>query len=153
MLVLNTRKDNLWITIIAGSDRGNIGEDLKNYAYSLTFQQGREEPVKVPSDVREFLDKHCSDIVSGDVERIMTKYSDQFSHNGMTKAILEQWLRNDRFSPIQRGVTSAEATVTFFEVQGDKAYVDGFFSSKGRDDAKPMKVPMAGQQITKENDQ
>ena len=83
----------------------------------------------------------------------MANYSDQFSHNGMKKAILEQWFRNDRFSPIQRGVTSSEATVTFFEAQGDKAYLDGFYSSKGRDDAKPLKLPMNGQQIIKENDQ
>jgi hypothetical protein len=153
MLVLITKKEDIWIPIIVASDKGKVEEDLKNYAYSLTFQPSREEPLKVSSDVREFFDQHCSDIVSGDVGRIMTKYSDQFSHNGTTKASLEQWLWNDRFSPIQRGVTSVEATVTFFEAQGDKAYLDGFFCSKGRDDTKPMKVPMSGTQIIKENDQ
>jgi hypothetical protein len=139
------------IFIILVSDKGKVEEDLKNYAYSLTFQQSREEPVKVPSDVREFLDKYCSDMVSGSAERILANYSDQFSHNTMNKAIMEQWFRNDRFSPIQRGVTLSEAIVTFFETQGDKAYLDGFYNSKGRDDTKPLKLPIGGQQIIKEN--
>ena len=152
-LVITTRKDNLLIFLIVVSDKGKIGEDLKKYAYSLTFQQNREEPVKVPSDVREFLDKYCSDIVSGNAERIMANYSDQFSHNKMNKAMLEQWFRSDLYSPIQRGVTLSEATVTFFEAQGDKAYLDGFYNSKGRDDAKPLKLPIGSQQIIKENNQ
>jgi hypothetical protein len=150
-LVLTTRKDNLLIFIIVASDKGKVGEDLKDYAYSLTFQRSREEPVKVPSDVREFLDKYCSDIVSGNAERIVANYSDQFSHNKMNKGIMEQWFRNDRFSPIQRGVTLSEATVTFFETRGDKAYLDGFYSSRGGTDPKPLKLPMGGQQIIKQN--
>ena len=55
MLVLTTRKGAAWIQIIQASDKGKVGEDLINYAYSLTFQQSREEPVKVPSMLGSFL--------------------------------------------------------------------------------------------------
>ena len=130
MLVLTTRKDSAWIQIIQTSDKGKMGEDLKNYPYSLTFQQGREEPVKVPSDVQEFLDRYSSDLVSGDVERIMANFSDRFLNQRRKKAFYEQWFRSNPDSPIQRGLISSEATVTVFETQGDKAYVDGFFASR-----------------------
>jgi len=153
MLVLTTSKDNLWIMITFQSDKGKIGEDLKNYAYSLSFQQGREEPVKVPPDIRAFLDKFCSDIVSYDVEKIMTNYSDQYLLFGMKKANIEKFFRNYPGSPTQRGVKSYEATVTIFEAQGDKAYVDGFFTSKTSDDAKAVEASMFNGWIIKENGQ
>jgi hypothetical protein len=154
MLVLTTRKDAAWIQIIQTSDKGKIGEDLKTYPYSLTFQQSREEPVKVPSDVQEFLDKYCSDLASGNVERIMANFSDRFLNQKRKKAFYEQWLRNSPDSPIQRGLISSEATVTVFEARGDKAYVDGFFASKARDHAdKPLKAPMGFRQIIKEQGQ
>lgn len=153
MFVFNTSKDDIWITIMIASDKGKIGEDMKNYAHSLTFLKGREEPVKVPSDVQEFLDKFCSATMSGDVERIMAHFSDQYLNSGLRKANYEQWFRNDPASPVNRAVTSSEATVTVFEAHGDKAYLDGFFSGKGRDDPKPMKVPILYRQIVKEGGQ
>ncbi len=154
MLVLNMRKYILRIMILVASDKGKIDDDLKNYAYSLTFQASREQPVKVPSDVQEFLDKYGSDIVSGNVEKIMVNFSDRFLNSGMNKAFFEQWFRNDPASPVQRGVTSSEATVTIFEARGDTAYVDGFFASKAR--AHPdmiVKGPLGFQQVIKENGQ
>jgi len=154
MLVLTTRKDSVLIQIIQTSDKGKMGEDLKNYPYSLTFQQGREEPVKVPSDVQGFLDKYSSDLVSGNVERIMANFSDRFLNQKRKKAFYEQWLRNSPDSPIQRGLISSEATVTVFEARGEKAYVDGFFASKARDHAdKALKEPMNFRQIIKEQGQ
>ena len=131
--ILMTRKGLTWISITLGNDKGKIGEDLKNYAYSLTFQPSREEPVKVPPDVRAFLNKWSSDLASGDVERIMSNFSDQFLNQGMKKAVQEQWFRSSPFSPDAAGVTSHEATVTVFEPQGDKAYLDGFVSRKHKD--------------------
>jgi hypothetical protein len=153
MLVLNTRKYVQWITILVASDKGKIDEDLKNHAYSLTFQANREEPVKVPSDIREFLEKYSSDIVSGNVERIMANFSDQFLNSGMNKALFEQWFRNNPASPVQMGVTSSEPTVTIFEARGDKAYVDGFYTSKTRAAADAVKGPMGFRQVIKENGQ
>ena len=61
-LILLTKKSTVWISVTLMDDKGKIGEDLKNDAYSLTFQPSREEPVKVPPDVRVFLDKWSSDL-------------------------------------------------------------------------------------------
>jgi hypothetical protein len=154
MLVLTTRKHSALIMIIQGSDKGKIGEDVRNNAYSLTFLKGMDEPVKVPSDVQGFLDKYSSDLVSGNVERIMTNFSDQFLYQSVKKAFFEQWFRNNPASPVQRGLISSEATVTIFEAQGDKAYVDGFFASKARQHPDiAVKVPMGFRQIIKEEGQ
>jgi hypothetical protein len=154
MLVLTTRKDAAWIQIIQMSDKEKMGEDLKTYPYSLTFQPGREEPVKVPSDVQEFLDRYSSDLVSGNVERIMANFSDRFLNQRRKKVFYEIWFRNSPDSPIQRGLISSEATVTVFEAQGGKSYVDGFFASKARDHAdKTLKEPMGFRQIIKEQGQ
>ena len=151
--LLMTKKSWTWISITLGDDKGTIGEDLKNYVYSLTFQPSREEPVKVPADVRAFLDKHCSDIVSGDVERIMANFSDQFLHRGQRKAFFEQYFRNDPSAPTKRGAILFEVTATVFEPQGDKAYIDGFSVGKTKGDADTTKGPISYQQIIKENGQ
>jgi hypothetical protein len=149
--LLATKRDLAWILIILHGDKGKISEDLKNINYSLTFLKGKEEPLKVPPDVQEFLDKYCSDIASGNVERIMANFSDQFLNSGMNKAFFEQWFRNSPASPVKRATTLAEATVTVYEAKGDKAYVDGFLRPKVIDDAKPrLKAPIAMQQIIKE---
>jgi hypothetical protein len=152
-VLLVAKKDATWVSIMLGDDRGKPGEDLRRIAYSLTFQPGREEPVKVPPDVRAFLDMYCTDVVSHDVTAMMAHFSDRFRHSGMNKAFMEQFWRNDPASPIQRGTISCEATVTVFEAQGDKAYVDGFMLDKARGDANALKVPMVFQQIINEHGQ
>ena len=77
-----------WVAILVADDEGKLGEDLKRIAYSLTFLPGREEPVKVPPDVRAFLDMYCVDIVSHDVKTIMAHFSDRFLWSGMSKAFI-----------------------------------------------------------------
>jgi hypothetical protein len=151
-LLLATKKDVTWVSIWLSDDRGMIAEDLRGVAYSLTFLQGREEPVNVPPDVRAFLDMYCADTVGHDVKTIMTHYSDRFRHSGMSKAFMEQVFRNDPASPIHAG-TSCEATVTVFEPRGDKAYVDGFLLIKTKGDAKALKWSMGFQQIINEHGQ
>ena len=150
-LLVATKKDVTWVSIWQSDDKGRIGEDLRRVAYSLTFLPGREEPVNVPPDVRAFLDMYCADTVSHDVKTIMAHYSDRFRHSGGSKAAYEQWFRNDPASPIKRGVTSCEATVTVFEPRGDKAYVDGFISEKAKGDPNALKEPMMFQQIINEH--
>ena len=147
-----TKKGLVWVQITLIDDK-KIGEDLKKIAYSLAFQQGREEPVNVPSDVRAFLDMWCADAKSNDVKTIMGHFSDRFLFSGTNKAFMEQWLRNDPASPIQKDVISEEPTVTVFEPRGDKAYVDGFWLRKAKGDADAVKIPMFFQQIIKENGQ
>ncbi|MGD0659792.1 MAG: hypothetical protein ABSD38_17175 [Syntrophorhabdales bacterium] len=149
---LMTKKDLAWVVIYL-VDIKTIGEDLKKYAYSLTFLQGREEPVQVPSDVRAFLDMYCADIVSHDVKTIMAHYSDRFLWSGLRKAYYEDSFRNGTYlkSPLQWGVISREAIVTVFEARGDKAYVDGFWLDKAKGDANALKSPMSYQQIINEH--
>jgi hypothetical protein len=148
--VLITKKDLAWIQITLIDDK-KIGEGLKRIAYSLTFQPGREAPVNVPPDVRAFLDMYCTDVASGDAQTIMAHFSDRFLFSGTNKAFMEQWLRSDPASPIQKDVISEEPTVTVFEPRGDKAYVDGFFLMRAKGDANALKTPMSFQQIIKEN--
>ena len=87
-LLLATKKDWIWVAIFVGAE-GNLGEDVKSIAYSLTFLQGREEPVKVPPDVRAFLDMYCADVVGHDVKTIMAHFSDRFLLSGGSKASME----------------------------------------------------------------
>ena len=148
-----TKEDRAWISITLVADRGRIEEDLKRYAHSLTFQPGKEEPVKVPPDVRAFLDMYCADLVSHDVGAIMAHFSDQFLHSGTKKAFYEQVFRIHPDTLPGRGVTAFEATVTVFEAHGDKAYVDGFFLEKVKGDANAQKMTMFFQQIIKEHGQ
>ena len=123
-----TKKDTVWVTISLADYQGRIGADVKRIAYSLAFQPDREKPVNVPPDVRAFFDMYCVDLLGQDVKVIMEHYSDRFRSSGMTKAYVERFFRNDPFSTIHKDIISEEATVTVFEAQGDKAYVDGFFS-------------------------
>jgi hypothetical protein len=154
-LLFATKKDMTWVSIWMSNDKGKIGEDpdLKRVAYSLAFQPDREKPVQVPPDVRAFLDMWCADVVSHDVKTIMAHFSDRFRYSGASKPYYEQIFRNDPASPIQRGVTSCEATVTVFEPHGDNAYVDGFISEKAKGDTNALKAPMEFQQIINEHGQ
>jgi hypothetical protein len=144
-LLLSTKKDVTWVMVWLSDDRGRLEEDLKKVAYSLTFQPDREKPVNVPADVRAFLDMFRADMVSHDVKAIMAHYSDRFLHSGMSKPFMEQFYRNDPTSPIQQGLISWEATVTVFEAQGDKAYIDGFLLTKAKGDGDARKSPMSFQ--------
>ena len=69
------------------------------------------------------------------------------------KQLFEQYFRNDPSAPTKRGAISIEITVTVFEPQGDKAYIDGFGVGKAKGDTDATKGPMAYQQIIKENGQ
>jgi hypothetical protein len=152
-LYLATKKDLVRVSISLSGDRGKLGEGWKNIAYSLTFQPDREKPVLVPTDVRAFLDMYCADIVSRDIRLIMAHFSDRIRHSGANKIVYEQFFRNDPFSPLQRRTISCEATVTFFEPHGDKAYIDGFMSEKAKGDTNAGKFPMSFQQIINEHGQ
>ena len=149
-LLLLTKKDLTWVLVILNGE-GRLMEDVKTITYSLTFQPDREKPVNVPPDVRAFLDMYCTDTVSHDVKTMMSHFSNRFRHSGASKPFMEQIFRNQPASPIQRGVTSCEATVTVFEPHGEKAYVDGFISEKAKGDPNALKEPMSFQQIINEH--
>jgi hypothetical protein len=150
---LATKKDLIWVSITVRDYRGKLGEDLKKIVHSLSFQPDREKPVQVSTDVKAFLDMWCADVVSRDIKLIMAHFSDRFLYSGASKAPYEQFFRNNPLSPLQRGVTSCEATVTLFEPHGDKAYIDGFMSEKAKGDTSAGKFPMSFQQIINEHGQ
>ena len=77
---LVTNKGGLCINMGVESLTGKIGEDLKAILYSIEFQPDKDEPVKVPPDIREFLDKFSSAMVSHDLAKVMTHYSDRYLH-------------------------------------------------------------------------
>jgi hypothetical protein len=153
--MLATKKDDIWImlSLTEGARmKAMTGEDLKSVAYSLKVPQGKQEPVKVPPDVRAFLDKFCRDLDSGDIGKIMTNYSDRYLHCGTDKAG-EEWFYRSPSSPIRLGVTSRKATVTIFEREGDKAYLAGFQGGQFKSGANAPAWPIAHNQLINEHGQ
>jgi hypothetical protein len=126
-LYLVTTKDDLWIFAAIHDDKGKIGEDLKSILYSLRLQPGKEELVKLPPDVEQFLKEFGSDMASRNLEKVMTHFSDRFLNYGRTKQIATGvWAQ--ALKGIPPGVTFFEPSVTRFALQGDKAYVAGFWT-------------------------
>jgi hypothetical protein len=146
-------KRELALVNVSFYDDKKIGDDLKKIAYSLTFLQGREEPVNVPPDVRAFLTMYCADLGNHEVGTLMVHFSDRFLYSSANKALVEQYFRNDPTAPLHLDTVSCEPTVTVFEPQGDKAYVDGFFLFKAKGDANALKLPMEFMQIVNEHGQ
>jgi hypothetical protein len=123
-LTLSTKKGDMFITIGVGGPNVRIREDLKAILYSLEFQPGKDEPVKVPPDAQEFLDRFRNDVLSHDLAKVMTHHSDRFLNSGTRKGEVERWWRQ-LIGPI----TSFEVGITDFVAEGDKAYLAGFSSS------------------------
>jgi hypothetical protein len=131
---LVTMRGDFTVAVRAEYGSGKITEDLKAMLYSLEFDgPGYEEPVKVPPDVREFLDTWANDALSHDVARIMTHYSDRYLNSGDTKAEAERVWRWDIKDVASSG---GPARVTDFVPAGDKAYLTGSLHFKGLKAAK-----------------
>jgi hypothetical protein len=148
-----TKKELLWVFVSLAEDKGRIREDLKTYAYSLAFQPGREEPVSVPPDVKAFFDMWCADVKGHDVKALMSHFSDRFFHAGYGKAAMDQFFQDNPASPAKRDIILCEPTVTLFEPQGDRAYVDGFFVNQWKGESTALKIPFSWQQIINEQGQ
>jgi len=71
--------------------------------------------VKVPGDIQEFLDSWRSAVVSHDVAKVLTHFSDKFLHSGGKKNGAEEFWRR----AITR-ITSFEITITEFVAVGDR---------------------------------
>jgi hypothetical protein len=140
-LFLTTKKEDVWITISLTDTKGRIGEDLKQIAHSLKIEPGKEELVKVPAGIQEFLDQYSMDMVSHDLEKIMLHYSDQYLQNGARKAEVEAFIKRTIL-----GITSFQVNITRFESQENKAYLAGFIRANVR------KAPLSDS-IIKENGQ
>jgi hypothetical protein len=139
-LCLATKKgDDVIVHVDVTSRSGKVGEDLRAIPYSLHFQPEKDVLIKVPPDVQEFLGKHCNDIVSHDLAKVMTHYSDKYLNSGKKKREIERF-----WAFIIDHVTAAEVGVTELVPEGDKAYLAGF----GRTN---LGTGMAGETIIKEN--
>jgi hypothetical protein len=137
---LATKKGDIRVTTGVASNRGRIREDLKAILYSLEFQPGKDELVKVPPDIQGFFDKYCSDVVSHDLAKVMLHYSDRYLHSGSKMGEVERFHRQ-----FINSTTSFEVGITDFVPAGDKFYLTGFVSHNG------AKFPLSGTSIIKEN--
>jgi len=119
--IVATKKGDLWIFMGVGSYSGKIGEDLRAIPYSIEFEPGKDEAVKVPPDVQEFLERQGNDILSHDLTKVMANYSDKYLNSGMRKGEKErdikQWINS---------ITSVKGGITEFVPAGDRAYLTGF---------------------------
>ena len=138
-LTLGTKKDDCWINMGVYAPH-KIGEDLKAILYSLRYEPGMDKPVTVPADIREFLDKFSSDMVSHDLAKVMTHYSDRFLNSGTTKKETEESTRQ-----VIGSIKSFEISIIEFVPAGDKVYLAGFATSNAG------KEPIKGVSIIKEN--
>jgi hypothetical protein len=120
----STSKGNMGIGTGVASNGERITEDLKAILYSIEFEPDKDKPVTVPPDIQEFLNKFCSDVVSHDIAKVMTHYSDRFLNSAGKKGGAEQFFRQFIGS-----ITSYEVGVTDFVTEGDRVYLAGFVNN------------------------
>jgi hypothetical protein len=125
VLSLATKKGDMYVAAFVDSSK-KVGEDLKGILYSLRYRPGNDELVKVPADVQEFLNKYSRDMVSHDLAKVMTYFSDRFLESGMKKGEVE-WA----WTQLIGSITSYAIGITEFEVAGDEVYLAGFMSVNG----------------------
>jgi hypothetical protein len=117
---LVTKKGDLTVKLTAENGSAKITNDLKAYLFSLQFDTGQGGPVTVPPDVREFLDRWANDVVSQDLAKVMSHYSDKYRNSGDTKAEVERFFKAD-ISKVTG--SSGLAPIADFVRAGDIAYL------------------------------
>jgi hypothetical protein len=131
---------DLWIEPSVSSHGGKIGEHLKAILYSLQYEPGNDEPVKLTPDVKEFFDSLSNAWISHDLAKLMSHYSDKYLNSGVRKGEMERFLRQRIGFP-----TSMEYRITDFIPAGGRAYLAGFSITNG------MRFPLIPTTIIKEN--
>jgi len=126
LLCVPTNKGVILITVNVGTTKGTIGEDLRAIPYSLQYEPGKDLPVKVPPDVQEFFNRFGNDILSHDLAKVMSHYSDKYLNSGTRKGEVERNWRQGIGS-----ITSLKGTTTDFVPAGDRAYFTGFVIING----------------------
>jgi hypothetical protein len=121
LLCVATLMGGIGISVGVGTPKGTIGEDLRAIPYSLQYEPSKDEPVKLPPDVQEFLDKQSNYILSGDVAKLMASFSDKYLNSGIRKGEMERFFRAGAGT-----ATSFKLTITDFVPAGDRAYYTGF---------------------------
>jgi hypothetical protein len=118
-------KGDMFIFWGGGWLKGKMGEDPRPMLYSLQFEAGRDEPVKVSPDVQQFLDSFSGAMVGRDLQKVMAHYSDGYLNSGERKGGRQQF-KKDEIGPI----TSWKMSITEFVPAGDRAYLTGFVTVK-----------------------
>jgi hypothetical protein len=141
-LSVPTTKGDIRVTTGVVSQRGRMKKDLRAIPYSIEFEPEKDKLVKVPPDIQEFLDKHCSNMVSHDVAKVMTGFSDRYLSSGVKKSEMERFNRQ-----IIGSITSFEVGITELVPADDRVHLTGFLSVNG------AKWPLTGggTSIIKEN--
>jgi hypothetical protein len=142
MLNVATKKGDMWVNTGTRSYTGKIEEYQRAMLYSLRYETGKDEPVKVPPDVQQFLDTWCNDLLSHDLAKVMSHYSDRYLNSGTRKGEMEWFWRQ----PLGL-VTSTEVVITDFVPAGDRAYFTGIGSTNSG------KMMLSDTSIIKENGQ
>jgi hypothetical protein len=122
VLNVGTKKGDMWVNVGTASRSGKIEEFQRSMLYSVRYEPNKDVPVKVPPDVQEFLEKFCSDVVSHDLAKVMTHYSDRFLHSGTRKGEMERFWQNW----VRFYTSSQVGAITDFVAEGDRAYLAGF---------------------------
>jgi len=137
---LVSKRGDLAIATASESLSEKTGEDLKAILYSIEFERNKDEPVKVPPDVQEFLEKQDSDILSHDLAKVMGNYSDGYLNSGRRKGEAEKNWRQGI-----SGIMSIKTCITDFVPAGDRAHLAGFRVVNG------LKFVLGHGSIIKEN--
>jgi len=142
-VTLVSKRGDVAIVTASESLSEKTGEDVKAILYSIEFRRNKDEPVRVPPDVQEFIDNFDNDYVSHDLAKVITHYSDRYLNSGWTKGQVEQ---NER--QWINGATSHKTHITDFLAADDRAYVAGFVVVNGGPTG-----PIVQTSIIKENGQ
>jgi hypothetical protein len=130
------------ILVSVQSQSGKIGDHLKAILYSLRYEPQKDDPVKVPPDVQEFLDSLSGAWVSHDLAKLMALWSDRYLNSGIRKGEMERNWRQGLGL-----ITTFEYGITEFVPAGETAYLAGFAVRNG------AKYPLRPTSIIKENGQ
>jgi hypothetical protein len=125
-ITLVTKKGDVLVQLSVGWPGRERRDDLKAILYSLEFQPGFDEPVKLPPDVQAFFEQMDNDMLSHDVQKVMSHYSDRYLNSGWKKGDVAQTTRQliGSLAKTKRGITE-------FVPEGDKAYFAGFVTVNG----------------------
>jgi hypothetical protein len=116
-----TKKGDMLVNTGTRSYSGKIEEYQREMLYSLQYEPDKDEPVKVPPDIQDFIDSWCSAQVAHDLVKVMTHYSERFLNSGDKKGEMERYWKQGigHLTLFQVGITELVPA-------GDRAYLTGF---------------------------
>lgn len=125
-LFVTVKKEGMWITLSVSSEKGKMTDDLKAVAQSLSVDQREQPPVDLPVDVTQFLAEVSEAIVSHDLEKVMSYYSDQYLHGGRNKSDVRQF-----YASVINQVPDFKFVLTKFEKEKNLADIAGYVEVMG----------------------